>query len=211
MFRCGKEKQNKFNTLIVTLFIIGFIYSLTFTPASSNRINYLFYPILIFITIGLSITINKRPLFYTSIFIYSVYFIFFCHSYFTNYNNLAKNNFSHGFKEALSFANQKHQQTTSPINLLSHESDTIKILFYQKTPPNDYLSTVIWENYPNKYLKANSFLHYNIYTSSDDINISPNNIYITPSYLRSYFANTISANNFALKTFNNYLVVYPYN
>ena len=204
-------KQNKFNLLLLILFTTGIIYSTTFNPASSNRINYLFYPILTFITIGLYYISHKTILFYISVFAYSIYFIFFCYSYFNNYNTLAKNNFSHGFKEALTFANNKYSETSLSINLLSNESDTIKILFYNQISPKDYHQTVTWRNYPSNYLTADSFLHYKFYTPYDDINISPNNIYIAPNYLRSYFGNLASVNNFAIKAFDNYIVVYPYN
>lgn len=202
-----KNKIFSYKLCICLLFIWGILYASLFPAHSSNRINYLFFIITLFITAGISFFAKYKKFFICIILAYTALFIDFELIYFKKYNILAKNNFSIGFKEALQEADKHHTLTNKEIHILQQESEASKILFYNKIDNLKYKDTVKWKNYPSSYLFAKSFLHYSFFTPYDDLKITKGIIYIAPKYTRPYFINELKK-DFQIKIFEQYMVVF---
>lgn len=203
-----KSKKFSYKVCILLLFFWGIFYATMFKAYSSNNINFLFFTLTIFITNGIYCFSKNKKIFMPVIGIFALSFINFERIYFTEYNTLAKNNFSIGFKEALKEANIQHQQTQKDIHVLQQNSEASKILFYEKIDNFEYKKTVKWINYPSSYLYSSSFLHYKFYYPYDNITINEKNIYIAPRYTRSFFINSLKNKKYQIKAFGEYIVVF---
>lgn len=203
-------RRFSFKAAVLLNLIAGLLAALTFSAASSNRVNFLFFPLTLLLCFGLSTLKPCKKTFAALIALYIAAFITFTITLFTRYNDLAADNFSQGFKQALAFADSKHQTENVPVNILSHQSEGSKILFYNKIPPKIFQETVLWQNYPSAYLKAISFAHYRFYSPTDNITIAPDNIYIAPTYLKNHFLSFRPQYPLAIKTFKHYIVIYNF-
>ncbi len=203
-----KNHKIIYNTSIISFFFFGILYTSLFPAYSSNRVNFLFFFITIFITIGISVFIKNKIVFLAIIFLYFCFFVDFERVYFGNYNMLAKDNFSIKFKEALKEAEKQHLQTNKEIHILYQQSEVTKLLFYNKIDNIAYKNTIIWKNYPSAYLYAESFLYYKFFTPYDNINIQKDIIYIAPRYTRQVFTDALKNSNYQIKLFGDYIVVF---
>ncbi len=143
---------------------------------------------------------------------YLVSFIFFAGSYFGDFQKRIGSCQMRGADKALDYALNLYQEkvdgSESPLD--NKESKThisvtpglrhANILFYTASSPYDFIDTVTWQNYPDKYLNTASFgpyiwedyrnekvededQHDNIYT------LNPDNIYIIETEEADQFIN----------------------
>ncbi|MBQ8750086.1 MAG: glycosyltransferase family 39 protein [Alphaproteobacteria bacterium] len=196
-----KNKKFSFSFIVLTQIIVGIIYSL-FLYSFSNRINFLYIPFLISLTITIQKLVTYKRVFYTIIAIYILHFIFFIHNYFTHYNQkLAQNylfSFSYGIKDALQKAEEWHHKTNKSIYILGEPYIYPKVLFLNKIPPYIYQKTVTWYNYPSAFMQAKSFTYYHFINTPSEI--PDNQIYITHTNQKDYF------NTYTTFIYGNYIV-----
>lgn len=97
-------------------------------------------------------------------------FAMFSHYYFGSYRDEIGTMFNEGLGDAVEYADSiaKDGQTV----YVSPGYSYSKILLYSKFPVKEYLDTVQYSNYPDAYLNATSFGHYNFdLYYVDDVNI----------------------------------------
>lgn len=129
--------------------LIGFL-----VVANINRVNILFIPMIIIAADGiyyLCSLIHLKYLVLPAVY-YTVLFLGFEHYYFSEYSELIRENYFQGLdmavEEAISY--------DTPI-YFSDSLNYPRILFYAKEPAPEYTATVVYEQYPAKWLKAISF------------------------------------------------------
>jgi hypothetical protein len=109
--------------------------------------------------------------------------------------------FNPDFKSTLEIAETAHNKTSLPIKILETQYMHPKILFYTKTPTNDYISTVRWQK--NFLNPVASFTHYYFTPYVNYEHPSPDAIYIAPSERLPFF------HEFNTRVVGTYLVAVP--
>ena len=196
-----KHNKTSYNLPIAIWLFVGIFYGVGLFP-SSTRLNFLYFPLVWLIVLGVSF-IPKKIVILPIIFFYSCYFIYFCNEYFNNYNKLAEREFSIGLDNALEFANKKRELKKYNIIITDGYFIYPKVLWFQKIPVNDYIRSNIWRNFPNSYLESDGFLHYRFRDGIDMKNISNSAIYITEKSNKYFFY------NFNITEFGRYIVAIP--
>ena len=193
------------NFCILLQIIVGFIYA-GLIYAFSNRVNFLFIPLLVATTLGIWTLKNKRYLFYVVIIAYVGSFACFMHTYFVKYNQMlsqqAPFSFSYGLKDALAEAEKLHQIRHGDIYILEHPYVYSKVLFYNNINPQGYLNTVQWHKYPDPFIQARRFLYYRFVQYLDFDNLAKEHIYIIHKDNLPYVQNMV------VEIYGNYLVAY---
>lgn len=181
-----KKHQLSLFGIVLCSTLIGLIYSITLYPCI-NRLNFLWFNIIILITAGIKTCKKFHLLYLCTLMTYFIYSIFFIYTYFTDYNNLARQNFLPNLRSALNIAEQEHKKTKLPIAITDAVFIYPRILFYNKIPPSVFHQTVVWQEFPAPYLDASSFTHYHFFPKFDYTNIPTNSIYITPIKQQYFF------------------------
>lgn len=181
-----KKHQLSLSGIILCSIFIGLIYSITLYPCI-NRLNFLWFNIIILITAGIKTCKKFYFLYLCTLGTYLVYGIIFNHTYFTDYNNLARQNFSPDLKPALNIAEIEHQKTKLPITITNASFIYPKVLFYNKIAPQTFRQTVRWQQFPAPYLDTKSFAHYHFLPQFDYTHISTDSIYISPIKQKYFF------------------------
>ena len=206
MYKTAREDLKKhifsFSAIIFVSIIFGLIYASVLYPCI-NRLNYLWFNLLIALTVGIDATRPHKKIFYLILTLYCSLYIAFTHQYFSKYNELASAYFSPNLKQALNAAEQLHRQSNLPITLADHPFNYPKILFYQKISPQDFTQTVSWLPFPNSYLDASSFTHYSFMPETDYSKLATDRIYIAPLKQKYFFY------QFDIKSIGDLLVASP--
>lgn len=187
LFLMGKDFIKKIATkrvsvlgLVFTQIIIGLIYGSMLYPCI-NRLNFLWFNLLIALTVGINFFQNYRKILSVILLSYIAALIMFCHTYFTKYPQMAAQNFTPDLEPVLMAAEKVREEHPLPIAVLSSPSIFPKILFYQKVPVHDFYSTVKWLDFSAAYLDASRFTHYIFLPKFDYSFIPTNKIYIAPN------------------------------
>lgn len=197
------KKSFSLNLCFLFQIITGLAVSVT-VYAFSNRINFIYIPILTAITVGVAAAKRRPPLFTAIIALYLISFAGFYRTYFSNYNQMLSRqfaySFSFGFKEALAEAEKRHARTKHPIRITDEPYIYAKVLFYNNISQPDYQKTVTYYNYPDPYVNAKSFLYYHFDWQTDWNNLDKQSIYIAHKNKVGHFA------NYTLSHHGNYIV-----
>lgn len=142
--------------LLLIWTVFSLLQALMIHAVNVNKINYLYIPLLLFLSIGISRTIDVLHIKWVKACMLGFMFCcFLCFSeyYFTKYKEETAISFDEGLGEAFAFAKQ-----------VSEEEQDIwcdviysKVLFYTQTDPNVFYDTVKYEEFPHKYLSPESF------------------------------------------------------
>ena len=197
-----KHKRFSINGIILAHIIIGLIYASTLYPCI-NRLNFLWFNLLIALTTGIVFFFRYKKFFYSILFIYLGSTVLFCLSYFGQYNHLAAGNFTPDFYPSIQFAENEHHKRNLPITVLEAPSVFPKILYYNQIPSQAFRKTVRWQNFPSSYLDAQSFMHYYFKPEFDYTLLTTDSIYIAPTTQKYWFY------QFDVTFFGNYLVAIP--
>ncbi len=105
-----------------------------------NRINIIVFPLIFFMTMGIRFFWEKnRTIFFSVIGLFSLYFLFFVHAYFTWYPIDVKDAFFSGLREAIASASE---HTTEKICVTERVNQPyIFVLFEEKIDPHVFLNT----------------------------------------------------------------------
>lgn len=137
-----------------------------------NRINCIHLFVVIYAVIGLYHAVQyltAHRLKYGAVvlaLVYCVHFIGFCGYYFGDYARAIRGSFYGGIGEATRYAAGLSEE--APV----YYDDRMKypvLLFYTQMPVEEWLDTVQWQNYPNAYLKAESFGRFHSFQDMDAI------------------------------------------
>ena len=99
---------------------------------------------------------NRKILKTAIVILYAVSFISFSSFYFTDYRYCVSSQFRTGVGQAVETVNALGVKRVAVDRSIFHS----QILIYDKTPTNEFIDTVEYENYPNAYLSAKSFTKY---------------------------------------------------
>lgn len=179
-----KTSQFSISLCILLNLTIGFLYSLTF-DVSIHRTNFLWFFFLVSIVTGLSPLITKKRWKKLIILIYLIFFICFSYAFLTKLNSMISDWFDPDFKPALEIAETTHKKTGLPIKILETRWIHPRVLFYTKTPTNDYISTVKWQK--NFLTPVASFTHFYFNPHIDYEHPEPDAIYIAPAERLPFF------------------------
>ena len=201
-----KYKRFSFATCVLWQVATGLIYGLMIF-AFSNRINFLFIPLLVLVTLGISIFFRCKPLFLLIVAGYLYWFCNFSVYYLTRFNGVLAGNylysFSYGIKDAIKEAEDLHLKTGAEIHVLEEPYTYAKVLFYSKVNPKSYQKSVTWYDYPNAFVQAVKFLYYHFDWVPVWNNLSSHHIYVAHKHHLPRWQGR------EVKSFGNYIVVAP--
>ena len=202
----SQQKRFSLAFLVLVQIVIGLGYAAMFY-SFSNRVSFLFMPLMIAVVFGMTVLMRYKQLVYAVLLLYLGSFIGFAHTYFTRYNQMLAQSgylyqFSYGIKEAIAAAQDLHAKSGAEIYFLEEPYLYAKVLFLGQVPPEAYRQSVRWYNYPDAFLQARSFLYYH-FENSVDFNALPSGvIYVAHQNRQAYFA------DMPYKRFGNYIVAF---
>lgn len=209
--KCFREKR--LNPLIFILFqlFITCVLALILEKCEINKINILHIPIIVLCSIGIykiSSLVSKK-LVILLFALYTVCFMAFEYHYFTDYQEQIAVEFNDGAVEAVEFAMQLENNTDKIC-----VTETIyhpQILLAAKFPTTEYLNSVIYTNYPAKWLDVESFGRFiradsfeEIKALSDKYSLNDNTIFIWDIKDSALF----TAKGYSVEEFENFIVAY---
>ena len=155
LVRLFRKDHKAYDARVILL--INFLISLSLGAlifVNINRINILFIPVVILAAAALGKIKNSWVLLGVAAY-FVLFTVSFEKAYYTTYNDNLMGYFGAGLDEAIEVANSKADKVYLTSNILYP-----KVLFYDKTPVDEFRSTVVYNNYPAAYLSTDSFTHY---------------------------------------------------
>jgi hypothetical protein len=203
--KTGFKKEFSFDVIVLVLIVVGLLHALC-VYGCSNRVNFLFVPLMISLTIGVASLRCIKKLFYSVTVAYLVCFGCFVKTYFKDYNQMLSKHylfsFSYGLKDALEKAEEIHTKEGADIYLLEELYAYSKVLFYNNINPYAYQRTVEWYDYPNAFVQAKRFLYYHFVWTQDYGQLEKGKIYIAHNDKKAYF------DGFPYVEYGNYIVAF---
>lgn len=184
---------------LINCFFISSIFVSFFIVPNINRINVLWIPCIIYLSFSLLLLIKDKKYIKYVIMIYSLFFISFNIYYFTKYQNTLNANTYNGYVDALKFTkNLKYEKMYIKTEV---NQPYIYYLFEYKINPKEYFNnrTVL-----NQYTKFQTISSINNTYFNSNIHIDKNNVYIIEKKELKYY----NVDDYKVKTFKNYIVVY---
>ncbi len=171
----SNDNEHKNIIWILRIWLIVSLMMLLIISPNINRINIIFFPLIIFTSIGLIniFNLSKR---YEKILLplYSASFLIFITYYSTTWNNIIKPNFFYGLKDSINYVESIYDKDkvyiTPKIN-----APYIYVLYYTEYDVNEYISTVKFTNPGGAFESVKSFGNYCFYIPNSIID---GNIYI---------------------------------
>lgn len=198
-------KKFSFDLVIICLIVIGLLHAVC-VYGFSNRVNFLFVPLMISLTIGVASLRRIKKLFYGVMAAYLICFGCFIKTYFKDYNLMLSKHylfsFSYGLKDALLDAEEIHAKEGADIYLLEELYAYSKVLFYSKVNPYAYQRTVRWYDYPNAFVQAKDFLYYHFVWTQNYEQLEAGKIYIAHNDKKAYFK------DLPYREYGNYIVAF---
>ncbi|WHY20040.1 glycosyltransferase family 39 protein [Paenibacillus sp. G2S3] len=201
MLRTLRNRGHEQTGLIVVLlwFFVSVLMAFV-TNVNINRINVIFYPIILLIVAGFIWLIQKvKALGILSAITFSLFFVLFSTVYFRDYPKEIGPAFYESFGEAIQYASEESAgniYVTDKVNM-----PYIYVLFYEQINPHDFLATVNYSNPGGAFQQVSSFGKYRFGNSS-----------IVPGEAVTYIfwngdAIPAESDNYTVKRFANYTVV----
>lgn len=165
-----KSKNEVPQILLLIQFIAGFLLTLMVT-VNVNRANSLMIPVILIAAYGLYeiLELTSYKFIYIAAAAYLWLFGNFIQGYFQLYNEEAGYAFCTGLEEAMDFA-MDNTSSNSKIYITPSASHS-RIMFYSKIPVDEYIDTVVYNNYPSAFMSAGSFgrfcMDFDLYNNLD--------------------------------------------
>ena len=182
----GIFRKSEKNSSLLWIFriwlIVAFLMLLIVSP-NTNRINIIFFPIIVFAIFGL-VELFELSNKFEKILIpsYLVFYLVFSSYYATNWNENLKANFYYGLGDSISFVNNMENKNkvfvSNNVNM-----PYIFVLYYSEYDVNEYIETVEFYNENDAFEMVKSFGEYNFYLP---YNITKGNVYIVSVYDNIY-------------------------
>ena len=188
----NKNEKNKSLLWIFRIWLIVAVLMLLIVSPNTNRINIIFFPIIVFAIFGLVelFELSKK---FEKILIpsYMIFYLVFSSYYATEWNNNLKANFYYGLGESITFVDRMEDKNkvfvSSNINM-----PYIFVLYYTEYDVNEYIETVSYYNENGAFEMVKSFGDYNFYLP---YNIVKGNVYIVSVYDNTYEGVDLSSYN----------------
>lgn len=159
IIRCAKEKEFCPEVLLLVQLFVS-LPQCILIKANATKINILFIPIVILTALGIyfleKLTFRRFAAIIAAL--YCLLFIGFESYYFTGYVNETDPHFSRGLGEAIEYADSMAEHV-----YVEEGTFYPKVLFYARTPVEDFRDTVVYEFYPAAYLTAYGFDKYSMW------------------------------------------------
>lgn len=164
MFKVLKEK-NIFGKMVLINIGVAIFISVLMWGANINRVNFIHFPMLMLLTIGLEhvAVLGFKKLFAVIIAMFTLCFGMFSADYFTAYQNDVSYHFDAGIEKALAVELDGEIYIDSEIYFP-------KILFLTGADTEEYRKTIKFTNYPSAYLSAESFGKYHFTSDFENLN-----------------------------------------
>lgn len=185
--------------IILIQFIGSFLLTLLI-KVNINRANYLVMIIVIMSAMAIYDIVNliNWKLIVLPAVIYIVMFASFTRYYFTQYNEDAGYAFCVGLEDAVNSAIEEEGNI-----YITPEVSQARVMFYSKIPVDEYIDTVVYNNYPGAFVGTDSFGRFNM---SFDIStqIDEEGIYILDKYTD---ISPLTNAGFTTKEYGEYIVL----
>jgi len=193
IYRC-KKKSAPLEALMLMQLAAGLILGFA-VKANVNRVNIIFIPLVIFAAFGIAFfcSISGRKMRAFILALYALFFIGFSAEYFGSYRYIIGYYFDAGLEQALEAAKEKGADKI----YLPEDMLYPKVLFYSRTPPDEFEESVEYELYPSPFLKARSFANF-VFGSDGEENES--SVYIVKT--------RALPEGFACERYENFVVAY---
>ncbi|AIQ33729.1 ArnT family glycosyltransferase [Paenibacillus sp. FSL R5-0345] len=196
-----REHEGRGQAIILIWLLVSVLMACV-TNVNINRINVIFYPIILLLVAGFMWVRQKiKGLGVVSIAGFCLCFVLFCSAYFNDFPDRVGPAFYNSIGEAIEYASEESEgkvYVTDKVNM-----PYIYALFYEKINPNDFLATVKYTNPGAAFQKVYTFGRYVFVLGSPMIVPGENAAYIY------WNGDTIPAlsENYKIKRFANYTVV----
>lgn len=194
----NRKSEFKYEIILLIQLVMG-IFLGTLIYVNVNRINCIYIPIIIISGIGIykfCEGARKKVLLGISIMYIGFFAVFSCY-YFNDYQKEISSFFYEGVGNAIDEA-QEHEGTVYISDIVSYSV----VLFYSNENVNEFLDTVKYKNYPDKYLETKSFGRYEFIEEPE--NIEDNGIYIFSKKKKKFF----EKKGYNVKEYKNYIIAY---
>lgn len=123
------------------------------------QINYIHFPVIILWAVGVNEFFRKfgKNIKISTIGIYACSFLIFICYYFSDFQEQISRQQLEGSREAIEKAMILYEKEEYEAICITEELRHSRILFYTQYPLAEYLENVIWQNYPDKFLRTKSF------------------------------------------------------
>ena len=157
----SKEQEYCTHAPMVSMLFASALFSL-FITANINRMIFLFPPLIYFFVLGADyIRKYSKYLFCILLLVLSLGGVSFTKDYFTNFKKNTDYLFMNGYGDAVAYAESIHKEGTLIYSTYDNlASPFISALFFSKTPPQDFVDTVVYKDESAEFLVAQSFTHY---------------------------------------------------
>ncbi|WP_029323134.1 hypothetical protein [Butyrivibrio sp. AE3004] len=219
--------------VILSLFIPAFVFGL-FVEEDITRMVLIFIPVIYYMARGYIfvvdafVTIEKtsasKLVRFFAIFLKSIApalfmasALFFCKTYFNEFNELSRDAYMPGYGEACAYADKKASGDAIIYSTYEHVSAPFMIaLYYTKTNPYDFINTVHYKDPNAEFRIADSFTHFRFGLPEDITDnalsyLSEGNIFILHESQMDTIKNAPGYNPEAvdIKSFGDFLVIVP--
>ena len=196
-----KAKRFSGSYFVLGGFLSSVFVCLLLKGVNINKSNCIHLFTLMIIALGITAIIegtkNRKALKTAIVILYAVSFISFSSFYFVDYKYYVSSQFRTGVGQAVETLNALDVERVAVDRSIFHS----QILIYDKTPTNEFINTVEYENYPSAYLSARSFTKYTFDIDYD--NIGGYDGYIVTNDKLGLF----SSEEYYIYTFENYSAV----
>jgi hypothetical protein len=193
----GRERTG---WVVVLLWLFVSVLMTFVTNVNINRMNVIFYPIILLIVAGFIGLIQKvKALGILSAITFSLFFVLFTTVYFRDYPKEIGPAFYDSFGEAIQYASEESAgniYVTDKVNM-----PYIYVLFYEQINPHDFLATANYSNPGGAFQQVSSFGRYKFGNSSIALGETATYIFWNGDPIPA------ESDNYAVKRFTNYSVV----
>ncbi len=200
----SKAKRFEKSFVFLAWLAVSFLLGGLLNPPNINRINILFIPLIFLIAVGIYYVLqNIRHFTVPIIILYLVSFSMFSFNYFSTYPEKTEQIFFESFGEAINYASNYTSGRPDASVYVTNQVNMpyIYVLFYQRTNPEIFKSSVKFSNPGAEFQWVKSFGRYSF--GINDINQSENAVYIIHNSEEGKF----DKSDFTIKKFKYYSVV----
>ena len=193
-----RKKKDNIGKNIINIWFISSLLLMFVCEPNINRINVIMFPMIYYVVIGISATIEKSrkviPIILILLYIYS--FISFCLYYFNkNFDEMFV--FEGGLQEVIEYVDSKEENVYITNKI---KEPYIYVLFYTQTSPAEFKETVTYFTKGSNFEVVKSFGKYNFYIPA---NMGNDGIFV----IRKDDMDMINLDGFKVKDFGKYVVL----
>lgn len=194
-----KERKLGSDYVVVYLFTVSVFCDGCITLPNINKINNIWFVLIIFIVIGISnFVTNHKKYKFDLIILYSSFFLAFYINYLGSYGAMIKDNFNSDAKDVIEYVSKFDDKKVYVSNI-----NYSQILFYSRISPKDFRESIKYKNSYSAWLPVESFSNY--YFDIDYTCLDEDGIYIVLNDSDIHF----DENKYSIILFGKYIVAVP--